>query len=195
MQHGIPSGFLGVRVPKDDRITRETLQSVSLSLAIYRLHCALIRRATPLNVAAVESGIADDRPTVNLRRRGDPIDRLMKKYRAVLGSHGAALRLGRPAVRWADILFKFNSFVFVWPRSAHAPPTVRVDLRLLICAPRVQVSSQCEVCAASFPHAGIHPLFVPYRFSETDLCVAVFHSPRPLLYTHQQYKFVQLAYT
>lgn len=43
-------------------------------------------------LAAVESGIADDRPTVNLRRRGEPIDRLMKKYRAVLGSHGAALR-------------------------------------------------------------------------------------------------------
>lgn len=125
MQLGIPSGFLGVRVPKYDRITRETLQSVSLSLAIYRLHCELIRRASPLDVAAVESGIADDRPTVNLRRRGDPIDRLMKKYRAVLGSHGAALRLagrrcgGRTFYSNSILLFLFGRDLRMRrPRSA-----------------------------------------------------------------------------
>lgn len=93
--------------------------------SIASLHCEVIRRASPLDVVAVESGIADDRPTVNLRRRGDPIDRLMKKYRAVLGSHGAALRLagrrcgGRTFYSNSILLFLFGRDLRMRrPRSA-----------------------------------------------------------------------------
>lgn len=119
-----------------------TLQSVSSSSGIYRLHCKLIRRTVeprrwtlprPSPARPVSPTIAImDRPTVNLRRRGDPIDRLMKKYRAVVGSHGAALRPTSAAARCGGRTFYSNSILlFLFGR----------DLRMR--RPRSALTSGC----------------------------------------------------
>lgn len=119
-----------------------TLQSVSSSSRIYHLHCKLIRRTVeprrwtlprPSPARPVSPTIAImDRPTVNLRRRGDPIDRLMKKYRTVVGSHGAALRPTGAAARCGGRTFYSNSILlFLFGR----------DLRMR--RPRSALTSGC----------------------------------------------------